>query len=150
MNGVPVTVETTTTSGTFGVSVDGNLVGSLTIVLPTATTSGALEFSFTDPMPYHTWAEISFVAGFFKNPCTPGTYTWGPNKAVGYDVQSNQNVDVPVYSDDPLTIQVVLANCAVGGVITPTNKLSTIAPYLALAGVAAAASVIVVVRRSEA
>jgi len=98
-------------------------------------------------MPTGNWSELSFVAGFFINPCTPGTYLWGPNTATYVS-----GLVVPVYlvgQPRQLTDQVTvtLTDCAVGGVVVPTNTLAILSPYLALAGLVIAVSAVVVVKR---
>ena len=51
---------------------------------------------------------------------------------------------------DPVQISVHQVTPApVGGIVAPTNKLSIIAPYLALAGLVAAVSTVIVVRRRK-
>ena len=54
---------------------------------------------------------------------------------------------MPVLSREAHTQQVKLVGCAVGGVVVPANKLEILTPYLALAGLVAAVSAVVAVKR---
>jgi hypothetical protein len=140
-------IKTTTTTGQFEIFVGGSSKGTFTIVPPSETTPGDIGGMLVGA-PDNNWAEITFVTGFFINPCTPGTYIWGPNSAT-YQVDDNPPVTVPVYSRDQLTDQVTLTDCAVGGVALPINTLAILTPYLALAGIAAVISTVVVVKRRK-
>jgi hypothetical protein len=140
----PLTIKTTAIVGKFDVFVGANLVGTGTIIPPTPTTPGDFGGLFVG-MPANTWSEVSFVAGFFINPCIAGNYIWGPNTAtVQYD---SSTLDLPVQARVEHTQQVTIADCAVGGVVVPTNTLAILSPYLALAGLIAAVSAVVVVKR---
>ena len=143
-SGNPVTVKTTTTLGTFEIFVDGSSVGTGTIVPPTQTTPGNVGDLFGG-MATNTWSEVSFVAGFFVNPCIQGTYVWGPNTAT-IDV-GGVPVDVPVQARLEHTEQVTIANCVVGGVVAPASKLEIVAPFAALAGLIVTVSAVVVAKK---
>jgi hypothetical protein len=142
-SGHPIVIKTTAIPGTFDVSRDGNPAGTLTIALPTATTPGELQWTFPGSgMPTNSWSETSFVAGFFINPCTPGTYVWGPD-TVFYSVGDTRYSKTCAEGD----LAVTLTDCAVGGVVVPTNTLAILTPYIALAGLIVAVSAVVAVKR---
>jgi hypothetical protein len=140
----PLTIKTTAIVGQFDVFVGANLVGTGTIILPTATTPGDFGGLFVG-MPDNTWSEVSFVAGFFISPCVAGTYIWGPNSAT-IDI-GGVPTEIPVDPRIEHTQQVTIADCAVGGVVVPTNTLAILSPYLAIAGLVIAVSAVVVVKR---
>ena len=140
----PLTIKTTAIVGKFDVFVGANLVGTGTIIPPTPTTPGDFGGLFVG-MPANTWSEVSFVAGFFVNPCIQGTYVWGPNTAT-VDVTGTP-VDVPVQARPEHTEQVTIANCVVGGVVAPASKLEIVAPFAALAGLIVTVSAVVVAKK---
>jgi len=143
---VTVEIKTTTTSGVFEMFLNGisqGLTGTLT--LPTQTTPGTWVAMFPAVGP-NTWGEVSFVAGFITNPCTVGTYNWSPNTAM-MRVGEQQIEVVQMNPRNGYSNAVTIVNCAVGGVVAPTNKLEILTPYLALAGLVAVASTVVIARR---
>ncbi|MGB6679787.1 MAG: hypothetical protein WBF08_00505 [Candidatus Bathyarchaeia archaeon] len=87
------------------------------------------------------FVDLSFIAGFFINPTTPGVYTWTATATAP---------DADVTSFVPrsgFTNQVLIEVCAVGGYIAPINKITILAPYLALAAILGIMTTIVIVKR---
>jgi hypothetical protein len=139
--------KTSGTSGIFELFEEDVLFSTTGVLTPPTPTSPGSFNLLSEGVDNNFWAEVSFVAGFFVNPCTPGTYSWSPNTAtpVSGAVLANGAVTMdprPGYSNT-----VTIVNCAIGGVVTPVNKLEILTPYLALAGLVAVSAVVLVKRR---
>jgi hypothetical protein len=80
-----------------------------------------------------------------------GPYAFGWSVAVSgvIIVVSEPTADVSDLKSDEGRAYVYSIPTVVGGIITPVNKLEILAPYLALVGLVAAVSAVVVVRRRQ-
>jgi hypothetical protein len=138
-------LKTTATSGTFEMFVDGSSEGfGIITILPTQTTPGLWVGLFTE-IPANVWGEVTFVQGFFTNPCTVDAYSWSPNNAL-----YGERVSVTLNPRTGYTNVVTITTCSpVGGVVAPTSKLEILAPYVGLAGLAVAVSAVVVVKKRK-
>jgi len=77
-------VATTTTPGQFTLSYGPMTFGKVIITSPSAATPGKMEMTFTGTYSLVNrgcYGELTTAKGFFINPSTPGTYTWGPSMA---------------------------------------------------------------------
>jgi hypothetical protein len=77
-----ITVATTSTPRHYIATVSGYQAEAV-LTEPTSTAQGKLEVSIPSiPVVGNAvFLEVSTVPGFFINPSTPGTYTWGPSLA---------------------------------------------------------------------
>ena len=144
-------LETTVNSGVFAVYAERIippfpyvLIGSATIIPPTSTIPGTWTVTLGAPNNGE-YIDLSFVAGFFINPSTPGVYTWGPSTATGSD-QSSATMNPRLGFTNEVTIITARSRATpynyVGGELFAANKLAVLSPYLALIGVIAVASIV--------
>jgi hypothetical protein len=134
-----IRLNTTATSGQFSVCASPNninwvVIGTATIVLPTPTTPGNIG-GMLSPLNAGEHVDVSFVAGFFINPSTPGAYAWAPSSATPGDDPT------PVLMEPRLGFtNIVVIVGPVGGYLLPLDMLAVVAPYLALIALAVAIS----------
>jgi hypothetical protein len=148
VNGL-LSLETTNINGQFAIIATNTNppfppvpIGQANLVPPTST---ATTWTVTLLAPNNgEYIEMTFAAGFFINPEIAGVYTWGPSTAT-----PSAGPQVTINPRPGFTNQVPISTCPVGGVVMSTNKLEVLAPYLALAGLVAAVSTVVVVKKRK-
>jgi hypothetical protein len=115
---------TTTTPGHFTISFMSGATVDITVIEPTATTPGTMEFSFFGTyavMNYGCYAELTTVEGFFINPSSPGTYAWAPSTA---NPKSGPPVTMGPGPGFSQTITIT------GPAVTTTTSITTTTPEL--------------------
>jgi hypothetical protein len=135
-----VEIKITTTSGVFELFVGGSSVGITgTYTPPIETTSGKWESMFP-AVGAGSWGEVSFVAGFFINPCTVGTYSWSPNIAwtPGNGVPGFVLMDPRTGYSNTVTI----VECAVAAEVVAVSKMMVLAALAPWFGLAVLASIV--------
>ncbi|MEM3004552.1 MAG: hypothetical protein QXK96_04575 [Candidatus Bathyarchaeia archaeon] len=131
-----VEIKTTATSGVFELFVDGNPMGVTgTYTPPTATTPGKWESMFP-AVGESVWGDVSFIAGFFINPCTVGTYSWSPN--TGYYGEE----EVPIDPRAGYSNTVTIVDCAVAGELVAVPKMTVLAALAPWFGLAVVVSIV--------
>lgn len=118
-------------------------IGTATVIPPTLTIPGSWSVVLGAPNNGE-YIDLSFVAGFFTNPSTPGVYTWGPSTAT-----PSSGSPVTMNPRPGFTNQVGITVCPVGGYVEPMNRLVIFTPYLALFGVIAAVAAFVTAPRKK-
>jgi hypothetical protein len=116
-------------------------IGTAQIVPPTMNAPGSWNVILGAPNTGE-YIDLSFVAGFFINPSTPGIYVWAPSIA--------QAGDASTASMDPrlgFTNEVRIMGPPVGGLTITVDKLALLTPYLGLVGLIAAVSTVIIIRR---
>ncbi|MGB6680982.1 MAG: hypothetical protein WBF08_06645 [Candidatus Bathyarchaeia archaeon] len=116
-------------------------IGTAQIVPPTMNAPGSWSVTLGAPNTGE-YIDLSFVAGFFINPSTPGVYVWAPSIA--------QAGDASTASMDPrpgFTNEIRIMGPPVGGLTMTVDKLELLIPYLGLAGLIAAVSTVIIIRR---
>jgi hypothetical protein len=139
--------KTSGTLGIFELFEEGVLFSTTGVLTPPTPTSPGSFNLLSQGVDSNFWAEVSFVAGFFTNPCTPGTYSWSPNTATPVSGAVLANGAVSMDPRPGYLNTVTIVRCSVGGVVTPVNKLEILTPYLTLAGLIVAVSTVVAVKR---
>ncbi|WP_455279173.1 hypothetical protein [[Eubacterium] cellulosolvens] len=115
-------------------------IGTAQIVPPTMDAPGSWIVTLGAPNTGE-YIDLSFVAGFFINPSTPGIYVWAPSTA--------QAGDASIASMDPrqgFTNEIRIIGPPVGGLTMTVDKLELLIPYLGLAGLIAAISTVIIIR----
>ena len=87
------------------------------------------------------FVDLSFIAGFFINPASPGVYAW-----IGTALSALGD-NASFVPRTGYTNQITIRDCAVGGYITPIDKATILAPYLALVGLVTGVSFVIFKRR---
>ncbi|MFX0201017.1 MAG: hypothetical protein ACFFCW_33270 [Candidatus Hodarchaeota archaeon] len=130
-------LETTAAPGWFDIWAEQLIplfpwvkIGTVQIIPPTLTTPGNIGGAL-GPLNSGEYADLTFIAGFFINPSTPGIYTWGPSTAT--DAAGNIATMNPRIG---FTNQVAIVS-PVGGEIAPITTLALL-PWIVLIVVAIA------------
>ncbi|WP_455369739.1 hypothetical protein [[Eubacterium] cellulosolvens] len=116
-------------------------IGTAQIVAPTMNTPGSWIVTLAAPNTGE-YIDLSFVAGFFINPSIPGIYVWAPSIA--------QAGDASTASMEPrlgFTNEIRIIGPPVGGFTLSVNKLALLTPYLGLAGLIAAVSTVIIIKK---
>lgn len=122
-NNVP-TPDVWNFAGNVIITIPGNILGFPNVYLNT-----------------EEYVDLSFIAGFFINPPIPGVYTWTAT-ATAFDDDVASFVPRTGFTN-----QVMIVVCAVGGYLPPIDKLTILAPYVALATILGMMITIIIVNR---